>query len=776
MKEFEQRLYTAEMDAAKLAEEKRVRGETAQVIQEERDRLKYEFNEARDELSKLAAQNKVLRSEANELEEVRKSLQEQQKKTAQMHEELALEQRRVRELHEAQHSAVVMSYTPPPQLKAIGFDVPPDAPLSHQMQVMFYNTTQQIITYQKDREDAMMQAMRSEQQRWINEMSDREKVREEIERREIERWRLAEQDARRERERKDTEERIARSQKDDQECEEREQRHRREKADLLQQELAEREAWSARVHSEHQQTIERITLGFTTTQEQAMRAHEQQLRSLQAQYEQDRSALRNAHNQQLDNMRQKYEKLMTLQEETGKSALSSITNVKESANKLNEILRELERSNEHSLKLQKSWEASWEMLQREKDESLEDRKALVEDLRLNVAEKHQQLDHERIMLSRLFADFKVAIDTIQRDQQDERSRLTASVTKAEKAREDYEREHKKWMRETLKQKINQDSDFGEAVHKVVSSAEQLQSELTNLNNERRAFDRQREARSTHVTEYEERLDEKRREIEEAAKEAIKKETLINEAGRVLDRKTAELHGQAQQLAAEKEKLRDELYRVKDLGNTAYQKSKDLQKMRDEIRAAAEAVEQTKVQEAQEAEKRKFEQDRLLLEKHRMEFEVEKRRQLLACHPISPSTFVPLTLPQQPAPAPAENTKQRLRSETPQPKVVRPASVSAPTLRPVDVKELLDQKSYLAHNTQEQTNGSSSTDRGVSHRTPSGRDALSARTTAQEADTLESLVGNQWVTLLRLSKDSTPSTSYPSSSTPPYTSGSSYPVF
>eukprot|EP01063_Lacrimia_lanifica_P034729 TRINITY_DN6493_c0_g2_i1.p1 TRINITY_DN6493_c0_g2~~TRINITY_DN6493_c0_g2_i1.p1 ORF type:complete len:960 (+),score=466.11 TRINITY_DN6493_c0_g2_i1:118-2997(+) len=773
LQEKEKETYRLGMDKARLEEKNTQLERTKQDLAGEAEDVR-RMNQRTTEVNVRLQQEA---DEADRLKEEVKAIREEHRK---MEEELRMEQRKVSEFKQAMTNSAVLPYVPPPPLSNLSVDVPGDAPLTFQIRAMLHNATREIIEYQKAREEAMMQSLRVEQERFAEEIAEREKLRAVVERQELEKWRSREQEERLERERREIDERAVRAQRDAQERVDRERIYREEKANQLQEELAEREAMAKRMHTEHQQTIERITLGFTTTQEQMAHAHEHQLRSYRAQVEEERGHQRKVMTQQLGDLKAKYEHIISSQELQHKEALGSIAQFHESLSALKQAISALDLNQKEQGAMKRKFETAWEALKQERDATIGDREAILEELRTNVAEKHQQLDSERIMLSRLFSDFKVTIDNIKRQQEDERSRLTSSVAKAEKAREDYEREHRKWMRDCLRQKIDQDNDSTAAIGKVVDAVDDLKNERQGLMQERRDFERTREAHLRHVAELEEKVEEKKLKVESVLKEVQKKEEDIVLGGQQVQVQMTALHQRSEELVAEKEKLRDELYRVKDLGNLAFQKSKDLQKLRDEIRCAAELVEEKTAREERDKLKRlEDEKQKITLEKQ----ELEKLRRDTAAETL------------------AKRRQLLFQDAASTPAAV--ATRAPPPISAGDMRELLNQHNYLKYNVASAqppppitaTPAHAATQPApvaAVHVNPGGVPdpaAAAARPAAERVpgnETIDSLVGQQWVSLLRLSEEGsseyspgvtrpTPSSgtrasSYPTSTTP-FTSSS-----
>eukprot|EP01064_Diplonema_japonicum_P004929 TRINITY_DN13269_c0_g1_i1.p1 TRINITY_DN13269_c0_g1~~TRINITY_DN13269_c0_g1_i1.p1 ORF type:complete len:938 (+),score=213.53 TRINITY_DN13269_c0_g1_i1:54-2816(+) len=741
LKECEERLWKLEVENNKLAEEKKLHSEMSLRTDREREDSKRELDNIRNETVRILADNQKLTGKVEDLTDVQAEVKVVKETLHTTQKELSAEKRKVTELLQAQADHSHLPYTPPPEVELVGKDVPHDAPLSVQFQIMLHNTAKSIVGYQKEREEVMMSSLRQAQQKWSDEMSDRERARAKIEKDELEKWRFRAQEERQDREKRDIEERILRSQRDEQERTDRERRHREEKADLLQQELQEREQWASRIHDEHQKTIERITLGFSATQEQMTHSYEQQLRLLKQQSEEERVHNRKIAEQQRIDMEKKYIEMSKQQESSHKEVVGSLMQFQETMQKLSRCENLLQLNSEQQSSLKAQWDKSMNAVKKEKEQTLTDREAMLNELRKAVSEKHQQVDNERLMLSRLFADFKVTIDNIKRQQEDERSRLTASTTRAEKAKEDYEREHRKWMRDCLQQRIDLDSDHTTAIQKVLSSVEDLKQERGLLQQERRDFERSRETHNRHITEQEAKIEDKKKSLESLSMEIVKKEDSVRQAGDKIHVKMMELQQEATVITTEKEKLRDEMYRVKDLGNMAYQKSKDLQKVREEILAVAEVVQAEKSQVASGLEKRKKE-DEVRLDKEKNE--LEKMRHSVASEELA------------------------LRRK----KVLFPkeAVYHEPKKLSIDtIQELFEQKQFIAHEMPRNTSGVAvpneltiSRATTVTQPSPFRQSKLavpppsmgvSDPSPSSAKDELpESLLGQQWVSLFKLSTE------------------------
>ena len=773
-RELEEKVGVLEVRGVRLTEERKLQDEVLQRVERDRDDLRREADEARKLQQQTAQANHRLQVEADEADGLKRDVKELRERQARLQDDYALERRRAAELQQALADPSVIPYTPPPAALTITKGLPLDAPLTTQLQVMLFNCVSEITGYQKNREEALMQALRAEQQRWQEEMAKREDLRQQVERQEIAKWRQREQEARLERERRDEEDRVLRAQKDEKERQERERSLREERASDAAQGAAERDTWAARVHAEHQQTVERITQGYTAAQEQMARAHEHQVTANAQHAEEERRHLRNIAEQQLADLSKKYESVVAMQEAQHRDTIRSMAQFGDAMQKMTQCHTSLEENLGALKDTKKSWDAAWSAAQQEKQAAMADRETILEEMRRAAAEKAQHLDSERVMLSRLFADFKVTVDNIKQQQDAERSRLTASAKLADKAREDYEREHRRWMRDCLRQQLDTDSAQTDAVTRVVDAVEELKLERQGLHAERREFERAREAHLRSVADADAAAQKRREEAEAVLREAAKKEELVNEAGTSVQAQLLALQQQEQAIAAEKEKLRDELYRVKDLGNMAYQKSKDLQKARDEIRAAAGEVEQRALDEAA-SRARRLDEERVDIERQKAELVQAKkdilvdaatRRRKALMHEDSlitataaPSNQPPMrgTVPQHPQQAPAQQQQ---------------GGQQVVQMSRQDLHEIFEQQQYLKYNVGYPGDPPRSTDGGDAPRKPAqhadptggkGQGPQQQRAsptpaarvgTAPAADstTMESLVGQQWVSLLRLSED------------------------
>ena len=749
-RELEDKVTRLTVQATKLMEERRMQDEITTRVERDRDDMRREYEETRSQQQKTSQINTRLQQESDELDSLRKELKSLQTTHGQTLDDYSLEKRKNLDLQQAMADPSVLPYTPPPGAAAIAKNVPTDMPLSMQFQVMLHNCATEITSYQKVREEAMMQSMRIEQQRWMDEMQKREDLRHQIERQELTKWRVKDQEERLERERRDEEERLLRSQKDDRERTDRETQLREERQKQAQQELAEREVWGQRIHAEHQQTVERITLGYTTAQDQMMRAHEQQIKTSQTHSEEERKHHRKMTQQQMDDLAKKYEAVIKLQETQHRDTVSAMGQFGEALLKLTACETSLQNNMQQLSQVKQQWDSSFEAVNSDREAGIADREAILEEMRRAASEKQQHLESERIMLSRMFADFKVTVDGIKRQQDDERSRLVASVTRADKAREDYEREHRKWMRDCLRHKLDSDAEQNDSVNRVVEAVDDLKAERQSLTQERREFDRQREAHLRNLNDNEAKMAQQRDEAEGILREAAKKEDLAKEAASRIQTQLADLQRQEHDLAIEKEKLRDELYRVKDLGNMAYQKSKDLQKVRDEIRSAADQVEARAA--ADEADKANhLEAERASLAKQRTELDRARKDLLLdaatrrhkALHD-DPMAGVN-TIQQAPRQEPAHTQQRQQQGQ---------------------LKEILEQEHYLRSNVmsagasaavvshaQQQQHTPATHQPTPKAPTTDASPAASRQTSGLGVEgMMESLMGQQWVSLLRLSED------------------------
>ena len=600
-REIEERTWKLEHDKTKLTDDNLHKEEIIKRLQRDLESARTESEESRVAHVKTQQESLKLQNAFGEASELRREVSEMREAAKENEEKLENERRKVSQLTQAQTDPNILPYTPPPRMANVSKDVPADAPLSFQIQVMLYNSTKEIVEYQKTREEAIIQSMRSEQQRWQSEMVEREDIRNRIQQEELQKWRTRDQEERLERESRDSEERILRQQRTEQERTDAEILHRKEKSNIIQQEMRDREVWSARLHDEHQNTIERITVGFTTTQEQTTRSHEIQIRTIQSQIEEEKKHNRRIATQQSDEMRLRYEHIIQQQEQQHKEAVSSLAGFKESLLKLTSCELEISKVLQQQKDVHRSVESQWGIIKTERDSALADREVIIEELRKSVAEKHQALDSERVMLSRLLADFRVSVDGIKRSQEDERSRLTAAVTRAEKSKEDYEREHRKWMRESVKHKIELESGHQDGVDKLVAAAEDLKAERSCLSQERRDFQRSKESHLQMLADQEQKLQQQRSNHDKTTSELQSREDNIKETERRLTSELDELNRQGRILAEEKDGLKDELYRIKELGNIAFQKSNELQKMRDDLRLEYETAERS-IKQSAETEK------------------------------------------------------------------------------------------------------------------------------------------------------------------------------